>query len=58
MRLSNIALAIAALPHGAYPAYQPTLNLDFINEVYEIFEYGPLDASLNLDFVYQIYQSE
>jgi hypothetical protein len=35
-----------------------TLNLDFINEVYEIFEYGPLDASLNLDFVNQIYQSE
>jgi hypothetical protein len=43
------------------PDYDPlayTLNLDFINEVYEIFEYGPLDASLNLDFVYQIYQSE
>lgn len=39
--------------------YQPpTLNLNFVNEVYEIFEYGPLDASLNLDFVYQIYQSE
>jgi hypothetical protein len=31
MRLSNIALAIAALPYGAYPAYQPTLNLDFIS---------------------------
>lgn len=43
------------------PDYDPlayTLNLDFINEVYEIFEYGPLDASLNLDFVNQTYQSE
>ncbi len=37
---------------------QYTLNLDFVNNFYEEFEYADLDLSLNLDFTNQIYQSE
>lgn len=56
------SLSILTKPRGfGVGATNPnhyTLNLDFTNEFYEIYEYGTFDASLNLNFVEQIYQSE
>lgn len=43
---------------GATNPNHYTLNLDFINAFYEVYEYGEVDLSLNLDFVEQKFQSE
>lgn len=58
MRISNIALVFTAPAWGGAPALLPTLDLNFIDEFYSVYEYGENDLSLNLDFVEQKFQSE
>lgn len=59
MRISiNVGVPGLETAGGSAAFRQYTLDLDFLNEVYEVYEYSELDLSLNLDFANQVFQSE